>query len=537
MTCQTDYYGIITSLDVDINVSEFNSNSTIFSKKGNFKLTADNTKIDAADWQYGIYTPNGCFESYIKNGGLISGKTAIYSFQAPYIVADDLEITSAEGDGIWSRSNSHMIGDPTSDTHGIYIKGDNITINAGSDKEADGIEGMSAKLLGGKIRINATEGKNSRGIYLHSTKSSYAEILSPLTIESMGTGIDIENELSTDEMTFSNALTVTSNLFIDSENGYGFRTRTTYDKIVNSDCALRALFTSEFGLLKGGKGTYDSATDLPSQLTKNDRCTLLENSATTLIWVQNTSTSTTDEDGTEVPNYNKGEYIVGEHLPSPVIENKIYNVGDTATVSYEMPLTAEAPTLTWYIYNPATDFSTEITDDEVSFEGLYGTDDIYVTEAMAKQYIFVAFSYEFAGNRVYFYSNKVKVKSNAALTVSFDSNGGSGTMDSISSTEESEYTIPECGFEAPEGKYFGGWEYRSDSGDNYTVYPGNTVILNGDTTLTAIWTETDSSVILFEDFQNDSWYDRWTTYGDYKSFSWYMDGDEYSVAAGFDGED
>ncbi len=41
-------------------------------------------------------------------------------------------------------------------------------------------------------------------------------------------------------------------------------------------------------------------------------------------------------------------------------------------------------------------------------------------------------------------------------TVSFDANGGSGEMDSVSVTEGEVYTLPECGFDAPEGYKFHG---------------------------------------------------------------------------------
>ena len=49
-------------------------------------------------------------------------------------------------------------------------------------------------------------------------------------------------------------------------------------------------------------------------------------------------------------------------------------------------------------------------------------------------------------------------------TVSFDSDGGSGSMDPVTVTAGTEYTLPENGFTAPEGKEFDKWDL-GDPGD------------------------------------------------------------------------
>ena len=46
-------------------------------------------------------------------------------------------------------------------------------------------------------------------------------------------------------------------------------------------------------------------------------------------------------------------------------------------------------------------------------------------------------------------------------TISFNSNGGSGTMDSVRVVAGETYTLPGCGFTAPSGKAFTGWDYAS----------------------------------------------------------------------------
>ena len=48
------------------------------------------------------------------------------------------------------------------------------------------------------------------------------------------------------------------------------------------------------------------------------------------------------------------------------------------------------------------------------------------------------------------------------VTVNFNGNGGSGTMPRDTASVGSEYVLPECGFTAPEGHVFDGWEIGSD---------------------------------------------------------------------------
>lgn len=72
-------------------------------------------------------------------------------------------------------------------------------------------------------------------------------------------------------------------------------------------------------------------------------------------------------------------------------------------------------------------------------------------------------------------------------TVSFDANGGTGTMDAV--TEVSgEYTLPENGFTAPAGKQFKGWKIGE------TEYkPGDKLTVTADTTVTAVWEDVEES--------------------------------------------
>lgn len=110
------------------------------------------------------------------------------------------------------------------------------------------------------------------------------------------------------------------------------------------------------------------------------------------------------------------------------------------------------------------------------------------------------------------YADKVVVKNLAAAddsitlyaiweqfkTVSFDANGGTGTMTSAFADASGAYTLPENGFTAPDGKRFKCW---SVNGTEMAV--GDIITLTENITVTAVWAETEIS--------NDdwSWYVAW----------------------------
>ena len=67
-------------------------------------------------------------------------------------------------------------------------------------------------------------------------------------------------------------------------------------------------------------------------------------------------------------------------------------------------------------------------------------------------------------------------------TVTFQANGGSGSMDKDAAQKYYEYELPECEFTAPEGKVFAGWDVN---GELYEE--GETIIPGGDVTVKATW--------------------------------------------------
>ena len=76
-----------------------------------------------------------------------------------------------------------------------------------------------------------------------------------------------------------------------------------------------------------------------------------------------------------------------------------------------------------------------------------------------------------------------KDKEAAEITISFDPNGGTGTMQPMKVKSGENFTLPECTFTPPEGKEFAGW-----LAENGTVYPaGEVVTFSIDQSLKATW--------------------------------------------------
>ena len=70
----------------------------------------------------------------------------------------------------------------------------------------------------------------------------------------------------------------------------------------------------------------------------------------------------------------------------------------------------------------------------------------------------------------------------ADCTITFNGNGGSGSMDSVTIKAETNYILPACGFTAPADQEFKAWEIGDTEykvGDSYTV--------NGDIEIKALW--------------------------------------------------
>ena len=82
--------------------------------------------------------------------------------------------------------------------------------------------------------------------------------------------------------------------------------------------------------------------------------------------------------------------------------------------------------------------------------------------------------------------------SSHSVTITFNGNGGTGTMDSVTVKAGANYTLPVCGFTEPEGKQFKGWSTSADG----SVISGTTYEVSSDTTFYAIWESKEYSIIV-----------------------------------------
>ena len=78
----------------------------------------------------------------------------------------------------------------------------------------------------------------------------------------------------------------------------------------------------------------------------------------------------------------------------------------------------------------------------------------------------------------------------ATYTVSFDANGGTGTMAEVTGVSAGAYTLPTNGFTAPDGKRFVGW---ATSASGTATAAGEAITVSDNVTLYAIWEEIPTS--------------------------------------------
>ena len=80
--------------------------------------------------------------------------------------------------------------------------------------------------------------------------------------------------------------------------------------------------------------------------------------------------------------------------------------------------------------------------------------------------------------------------------ITYDANGGTGSMTSVTVTHGNSYTLPKCTFTPPEGKEFDKWDLGA---------PGDKITITKATTVTAQWKDKDSSTPKYQkgDYNKD----------------------------------
>ena len=73
------------------------------------------------------------------------------------------------------------------------------------------------------------------------------------------------------------------------------------------------------------------------------------------------------------------------------------------------------------------------------------------------------------------------------VTITFDKNGGTGTMADVTKTKGESYKLPACGFTPPAGKEFKAWQV-----DGTEKNVGDSIVLDGDKNIKAVWKDIGS---------------------------------------------
>ena len=204
-----------------------------------------------------------------------------------------------------------------------------------------------------------------------------------------------------------------------------------------------------------------------------------ENNESSYIFINSNTTSTSSpyeySYKTDIYNLDAGNYYVVAYLKND------YYLSEKFTVNYTAPVTTYTVS---FDANGGTGAMTDVTD----VSGEYTLPANGFTAPAGKQ--FKAWS---VGGSEKAVGDKITVTANTTVTavwentpvvtytVSFDANGGTGTMADVTGVS-GEYTLPANGFTAPAGKQFKAWSVggvEKAAGDKITV--------TANTTVTAVW--------------------------------------------------
>ena len=88
------------------------------------------------------------------------------------------------------------------------------------------------------------------------------------------------------------------------------------------------------------------------------------------------------------------------------------------------------------------------------------------------------------------YVREVEPPEPETYTITYNSNGGTGTMAAGTAIKDVPFVLPACGFMAPEGKVFDTWHIGGTSG--ISVKPGEQYTFTADTVVQAVWKDAPS---------------------------------------------
>ena len=158
-----------------------------------------------------------------------------------------------------------------------------------------------------------------------------------------------------------------------------------------------------------------------------------------------------------------------EGITSVIIGNGVKSIGEKAFYS-ENKLTAIISENTTSIDDTAFGYQAKKSDDPEETEFIQVYDNVKIIG------IYHSAAWVYAVN------NEITFESMELAEITYNANGGSGEMEKTEVQTGMEFTLPECGFTAPEGKEFDCWKI----GEN-TYKPGGKYTVSSDTEINAVW--------------------------------------------------
>ncbi len=140
-------------------------------------------------------------------------------------------------------------------------------------------------------------------------------------------------------------------------------------------------------------------------------------------------------------------------------------------------------------------FTVNGSDISINYATKPTTGNVLIVSAITSQAVankfFVA---GLASNIVLSYNSTTKeLRTAITYSVSFNANGGSGTMSSATVKQGNTYKLPSCSFTAPQYYHFGGW--GTDANGSTIYQPDASVTINSDRVFYAIWVQSASDKV------------------------------------------
>ena len=319
----------------------------------------------------------------------------------------------------------------------IYADGSLTVVLSGSNKLCSGIllkNGDLAITGSGSLTIQSPD---TNGIYVMDGDLSVSGGCT-LTAEGIGDGIYTDGDISITGST----VTVSSNV-----------TALTASNVTVKDSSLTVTSAGECGMYIGGKTTI-------------------------------TGTSRVSAEGKEYAIYSDEGFSIGEGLVITEPEGGEVDGGKikVAGADAKKVVIEPEPTYTVMVSVKPEGAGTAIATPTSGKKGAEITLSATANEGYTfKKWQVVSGGVTVTNNKFTLGKKNVEIQAvfePITYTVSFDPNGGTGSMTQATVTYGESYTLPECGFTAPEGMEFDKW----DAGK-----PGDQIDVTADLTLKAVW--------------------------------------------------